>query len=125
MFWIDGVNVVAHQGPLRTLSDAVAAAKAVAARQDIGEPAYVTVTAVDEDGICVPVITDGHTTWYKTNAQGDKSMYTNTSQARANELKAAGYEVWLSPTGGFYVKNAPYKTGDTQVNRVPLDAFRY
>ena len=66
MFWIDGVNVIAHHGPFRTLSDAVAVAKATAARQDVGEPAYVTVTAVDEDGICVLAITDGHTTW--TNA---------------------------------------------------------
>ena len=64
MFWIDGLNFSAHYGSFRSLSDAVAAAKAVAAKQDIGEPAYVIVTAVDDDGICVPAITDGHTTWY-------------------------------------------------------------
>lgn len=38
MFWIDGVNVIAHHGPFRTLLDAVAAAKAVAARQDVHHP---------------------------------------------------------------------------------------
>lgn len=86
----------------------------------------VTLPAILRDKL--DRIADGNrSAWIRQAIETAKEikMYTNTSQARAEELNAKGFEVWVSPTYGFFVKDAPYLTGDVAQAELPKDAFEF